>query len=71
MDSEAGASTSTTAPNSSAAASAPRFSSNAILVNRVQKDNPLTKHFKNVPWRVEDIPADFEVGRTTGVLFLR
>lgn len=44
---------------------------NAIIVRRNQKNNPILKMFQNVPWQYEDILADYEVGRTTGVLFLR
>lgn len=44
---------------------------NAILVRRNQKSNPLLKMFQNVAWQYDDILADYEVGRTTGVLFLR
>jgi len=44
---------------------------NAILVRRNQKGNPLMEHLRNVPWQYGDILADYEVGRTTGVLFLR
>lgn len=47
------------------------YSTNAILVRRVQKGNPIMDHLKSVPWKFDDILADFEVGRTTGVLFLR
>jgi DNA excision repair protein ERCC-1 len=44
---------------------------NAVLVRRNQKGNPLMEHLRNVPWQYGDILADYEVGRTTGVLFLR
>lgn len=44
---------------------------NAILVRRNQKGNPLMEHLRNVAWQYGDILADYEVGRTTGVLFLR
>jgi DNA excision repair protein ERCC-1 len=48
-----------------------RSYTNAILVRRNQKGNPLMEHLRNVPWQYGDILADYEVGRTTGVLFLR
>lgn len=48
-----------------------RGSKSAILVRRNQKANPALKLLQNVAWQYEDILADYEVGRTTGVLFLR
>ncbi|KAF8322077.1 hypothetical protein DL93DRAFT_2105816 [Clavulina sp. PMI_390] len=62
--------------NKSAAASlagAPpqgKVSKSAILVRRNQKSNPILKMLQNVPWEFEEILSDYEVGRTTGVLFL-
>ena len=44
--------------------------SNSILVDRGQEKNPLLKYIYNVPWKFEDIPCDYQVGKTTGVLFL-
>ncbi|KAI9332305.1 restriction endonuclease type II-like protein [Zopfochytrium polystomum] len=52
------------APNQgTAAAGARRIGSSKIIVNRRQ-------HIRNVPYEFGDIIADFQVGQTTGVLFL-
>lgn len=36
-----------------------------------QKGNPLIDHIRNVAWEYSDILADYQVGATTGVLYLR
>ncbi|KAF9520979.1 hypothetical protein BS47DRAFT_1370196 [Hydnum rufescens UP504] len=46
------------------------FPRSAILVRRNQSGNPVLTHFHNVPWQFGDITADYQVGLTTGVLFL-
>ncbi|KAJ1304954.1 hypothetical protein OPQ81_006086 [Rhizoctonia solani] len=44
---------------------------NAILVNKRQKGNPILDHVKGVPWEYNgDIIVDYQVGSTSGVLFL-
>jgi DNA excision repair protein ERCC-1 len=45
-------------------------SPNSIIVNRVQKDNPVLRHVRNVPWEFGDIVPDFLLGQTTGAFFL-
>ncbi|KAF8332694.1 restriction endonuclease type II-like protein [Cantharellus anzutake] len=45
-------------------------SASAIIVRRNQKQNPVLKMFQNVPWQFGDIVCDYQVGKTTGVLFL-
>ena len=37
----------------------------------MQKENPLMKHVRNVPWKVGDIVPDFELGKTACALYLR
>lgn len=45
---------------------------NAILVNPAQQKNPLLRSIHNVPYEFDDtIKADYVVGATTGVLYLR
>lgn len=36
-----------------------------------QKGNPLIDHIRSVAWEYSDILADYQVGATTGVLYLR
>ncbi|KIJ40933.1 hypothetical protein M422DRAFT_32048 [Sphaerobolus stellatus SS14] len=45
-------------------------SGNAIIINSCQRLNPLLEAIRNVPKEFGDIIPDFQVGRTTGVLFL-
>lgn len=44
---------------------------NAILVNVCQKGNPVLTHIRNVPWEFGDIVPDYQVGATTGLLYLQ
>ncbi|KAF8712394.1 DNA repair protein rad10, partial [Rhizoctonia solani] len=45
---------------------------NAILVHKRQKGNPILDHVKGIPWEYNnDIIVDYQVGSTTGVLYLR
>lgn len=48
-----------------------RLGPNAILVNQAQRGNPILQHVRNVPWEYDDIKADYVVGQTTCVLYLR
>ena len=41
------------------------------LLRRLQRGNPVLDCIKNVGKEFGDILADYQVGRTTGVLFLR
>lgn len=51
---------------------APRRSGpNTVLVNQSQRGNPILQHVRNVPWEYDDIKADYVVGQTTCVLYLR
>ncbi|VDB94879.1 unnamed protein product [Peniophora sp. CBMAI 1063] len=43
---------------------------NNIIINPNQRLNPILEAIKNVGKEFGEIPADFQVGRTTGVLFL-
>ncbi|TFK54415.1 hypothetical protein OE88DRAFT_1695777 [Heliocybe sulcata] len=43
---------------------------NNIIVNPCQRLNPILDHVRNVGKEFGDIVSDFQVGRTTGVLFL-
>ncbi|EPQ57397.1 DNA repair protein rad10 [Gloeophyllum trabeum ATCC 11539] len=43
---------------------------NNIIVNPCQRLNPVLEHIRNVGKEFGDIVPDFQVGRTTGVLFL-
>ncbi|KAH8916250.1 DNA repair protein rad10 [Atractiella rhizophila] len=47
-----------------------RSAPNSILVSPVQKGNPLLQFIKTVPWEYGDILGDYQVGLTTGVLYL-
>lgn len=42
-----------------------------ILVSPRQRGNPLLTSIRSIPWEYSDIPADYVVGLTTCVLFLR
>ncbi|KAG6849989.1 hypothetical protein H0H93_002779 [Arthromyces matolae] len=44
---------------------------NNILINPLQRGNVVLDNIKNVGKEFGDIVADYQVGRTTGVLFLR
>lgn len=44
--------------------------SKLILVNENQKENPVLKFVKRVPWNVGDIKADYAPGNACNVLFL-
>ena len=41
------------------------------MFNNVQRGNPVLECIKNVGKEFGEILADYQVGRTTGVLFLR
>ncbi len=43
---------------------------NSILVNNVQRGNPVLKHIRNVPYEFGDILPDFLLGQTTCAFFL-
>lgn len=43
---------------------------NSIMVNTCQKGNPIITHIRSVPWEYGDIVPDYQVGATTGVLYL-
>lgn len=45
-------------------------SSNTIVINPCQKGNPIINHIRNVAYEWGDILSDYQVGATTGVLFL-
>ncbi|TEB38239.1 DNA repair protein rad10 [Coprinellus micaceus] len=47
----------------------PTFRNN-VIINPVQRGNPLIECIRNVGKEFGDIPADYQVGRTTGLLFL-
>ncbi|KAJ1912820.1 ssDNA endonuclease and repair protein rad10 [Mycoemilia scoparia] len=44
--------------------------SNAIIVNPVQRGNPILAHVRNVTWEYGDIVPDYLVGRSACVIFL-
>lgn len=46
-------------------------SSSSILVNSCQRGNPVLQHIKGVAWEYADIVPDYQVGLSSGVLFLR
>jgi DNA excision repair protein ERCC-1 len=48
----------------------PAASSNTIVVNPCQKGNPVLNHIRNMPYEWGDIVPDYQVGATTGVLYL-
>ena len=43
----------------------------AVIVNTNQEGNPVLDYIKNVPWEYGETDADYQVGKTTGVIFLR
>ncbi|KAI9446969.1 DNA repair protein rad10 [Lactarius psammicola] len=45
-------------------------SSSSIIINPCQRLNPIVECIRNVPKEFGDISPDYQVGRTTGVLFL-
>ncbi|KAH9952430.1 restriction endonuclease type II-like protein, partial [Russula dissimulans] len=45
-------------------------SGNSIIINPCQRLNPIVECIRNVPKEFADILPDYQVGRTTGVLFL-
>ncbi|WFD22140.1 ssDNA endonuclease and repair protein rad10 [Malassezia equina] len=45
-------------------------SSSSILVNSCQRGNPVLQHIKGVAWEYADIVPDYQVGLSSGVLFL-
>ncbi|KAH9935459.1 restriction endonuclease type II-like protein [Fomitopsis serialis] len=67
---------SSTANRPAAAAAAPKppvvvpGTGNNIIVNPCQRGNPILEAVRNVGKEFGDIVADYQVGRTTGVLFL-
>lgn len=46
-------------------------SGNSIIINPCQRLNPIVECIRNVPKEFGDILPDYQVGKTTGVLFLR
>ncbi|KAJ6499980.1 restriction endonuclease type II-like protein [Mycena vitilis] len=48
----------------------PSGGGNTIIVNPLQRGNPVLEAIRNVAKEFGDIVADYQVGRTTGVLFL-
>jgi hypothetical protein len=46
-------------------------SGNSIVINPCQRLNPVVECVRNVPKEFGDILPDYQVGRTTGVIFLR
>ncbi|KAF8210365.1 restriction endonuclease type II-like protein [Mycena galopus ATCC 62051] len=48
----------------------PSGGGNAIIVNPLQRGNPVLEAIRNVPKEFGDIVGDYQVGRTTGVLYL-
>ena len=42
----------------------------AIIVSKNQEGNPILNFITNVPWQFGEAHCDYQVGRTTGVLFL-
>lgn len=57
-------------PTSAGAGVVNRPTNNTILVNPCQKGNPVIGQLKNVPWEYASIVPDYQVGATTGVLYL-
>ncbi|KAK2463225.1 hypothetical protein APHAL10511_004880 [Amanita phalloides] len=45
-------------------------SGNSIIISPTQRRNPVLNFIRNVGTEYGEIPVDFQVGRTTGVLFL-
>lgn len=48
-----------------------RQGASAILVSPRQRGNPVLSSIRSMPWEYSDIPADYVLGLTTCVLFLR
>ncbi|KAM0756184.1 DNA repair protein rad10 [Meredithblackwellia eburnea MCA 4105] len=48
-----------------------RSNQNSILVNTCQKGNPVMLHIKNTAWEYGDIIPDYQLGNTTGALYLQ
>ncbi|KAJ7045605.1 restriction endonuclease type II-like protein [Mycena alexandri] len=48
----------------------PSGGGNSIIVNPLQRGNPVLEAIRNVPKEFGDVVCDYQVGRTTGVLFL-
>ncbi|KAJ7251518.1 restriction endonuclease type II-like protein [Mycena haematopus] len=48
----------------------PSGGGNAIIVNPLQRGNPVLENIRNVTKEFGDVVCDYQVGRTTGVLFL-
>ncbi|KAF7376223.1 DNA excision repair protein ERCC-1 [Mycena sanguinolenta] len=48
----------------------PTGGGNAIIVNPLQRGNPVLEAVRNVAKEFGDVVCDYQVGRTTGVLFL-
>ncbi|KAJ3030123.1 UNVERIFIED_CONTAM: Excision repair cross-complementation group 1 [Siphonaria sp. JEL0065] len=46
------------------------MSSSRVLVNQNQKGNQVLSFIKKIPWEHANIPADYQVGANSGVLFL-
>jgi Binding domain of DNA repair protein Ercc1 (rad10/Swi10) len=46
-------------------------SGNSIIINPCQRLNPVVECIRNVPKEFGDILPDYQVGKTTGVIFLR
>jgi DNA excision repair protein ERCC-1 len=44
--------------------------SSAIIVNKVQKGNPVLDQIRNIPWEFGDTLVDYQVGQTSAVLYL-
>ncbi|KAF8530569.1 restriction endonuclease type II-like protein [Hysterangium stoloniferum] len=59
-----------TRPNAPALPVIQPSSGNAIIINSCQRLNPVLKEIRNVSKEFGDIVPDFQVGRTTGVLYL-
>lgn len=49
----------------------PKKAASAILVSPRQRGNPVLTCIRTMPWEYSDIPADYVLGLTTCVLFLR
>lgn len=60
-----------TTPSPQPVATVRRLGPHTILVNQAQRGNPILQHVRNVPWEYDDIKADYIVGQTTCVLYLR
>nr|GAT60525.1 DNA excision repair protein ERCC-1 [Mycena chlorophos] len=48
----------------------PNAGGNSIVVNPLQRTNPVLEAIRNVNKEFGDVSCDYQVGRTTGVLFL-